>query len=95
MIYPIIPYGEPVLRQKAATLELGTDLKTLIEDMFATMDVASGVGLAAPQIGKSLQLFVVDVSYFVEDGKAQPDKYRKVYINPIVEMSHPHTIVYH
>jgi len=95
MIYAIIPYGDPVLRQKAAPVKPGTDLKALIEDMFATMDVASGVGLAAPQIGKSLQLFVVDVSYFVEDGKVQPGKYRKVYVNPVIEIPHPTTIVYH
>lgn len=95
MIYPIIPYGNHILREKAAALKPGTDLKALIADMFATMDVAKGVGLAAPQIGKSLQLFVVDVSHFVENKTEQPDKYRKVYINPVLEIPHSHTILYY
>ena len=95
MIYPIFPYGEQVLRQKAAPLQLGTDVKDLVDNMFATMDAADGVGLAAPQIGKSLQLFVADVSYFVENGRLERDKYRKVYINPILKITHPETILYY
>jgi peptide deformylase len=95
MIYPIIPYGERVLRQKAVPVEQGTDIKALIQDMFATMDAARGVGLAAPQIGKSMQLFIIDISSFVEDGLQQSDKYRKVYINPVLEIPHPNTITYY
>ena len=46
MIYPIVMYGDPVLRQKAKDIEPGTDLNTLVNDMFETMHAASGVGLA-------------------------------------------------
>ncbi|ACE06636.1 hypothetical protein Aasi_1326 [Candidatus Amoebophilus asiaticus 5a2] len=95
MIYPIVPYGESILRQTAAPIELGTDLETLIESMFITMNAAKGLGLAAPQIGKSIQLFVVDVSPFVGDGMVQPDKHRKVYINPVLEIYQPNTITHY
>jgi peptide deformylase len=61
MIYPIIPYGDPVLRKVASTIEVGSvDLIKLSEDMFETMYAASGVGLAAPQVGLGIRLFVVD-----------------------------------
>jgi len=95
MIYPIVPYGESILRQTAAPIELGADLKTLIEDMFTTMDAARGIGLAAPQIGKSIQLFIVDVSPFVEGGMTQLEKHRKVYINPVLEITPPNTITHY
>lgn len=80
MIYPIVMYGDPVLRQKAKDIELGTDILTLVEDMFETMYAANGVGLAAPQIGKSMRLFVIDGSA-IED---QPDmeNFKKVFVNP-------------
>ena len=80
MIYPIVMYGDPVLRQKAKDIAPGTDVLTLVEDMFETMYAANGVGLAAPQIGKSMRLFVVDGSA-IED---QPDMegFKKVFINP-------------
>src|SRR5437016_5293595 len=61
MILPIIAYGDPVLRKKANAVT--TDypgLKELIENMFETMYSASGIGLAAPQVGHSIRLFVVD-----------------------------------
>ncbi len=95
MIYPIIPYGQEVLRQQAQAIPPGTDLKALIVDMFATMDAADGVGLAAPQIGESIQLFVVDTSHWMEDGATHRHNYRKVYINPLVEFSEPSTVIYH
>ena len=60
MIYPIVMYGDPVLRQRAKDIEPGTDLQPLVDDMFETMHAANGVGLAAPQIGKSIRLFVID-----------------------------------
>jgi len=61
MIYPIIPYGDPVLRKVAKPVDFGSlDLVKLSEDMFETMYAASGVGLAAPQIGMDIRLFVVD-----------------------------------
>jgi len=62
-IYPIVKYGDPVLEKPAATLKnFGAELETLAEDMFASMYAAQGVGLAAPQIGKSIRLTVVDVT---------------------------------
>lgn len=80
MIYPIVMYGDPVLRQQAKVIEVGADLSKLIEDMFETMHAASGIGLAAPQIGKAIRLFIVDGSLLEED----PDlhDFKKVFINP-------------
>ena len=81
MIYPIVMYGDPVLRQKAKDVEQGTDLTQLIEDMFETMHNANGIGLAAPQIGKSVRLFVVDGT-IMDDEPAMAD-FKKVFINPV------------
>jgi peptide deformylase len=82
MIYPIVMYGDPVLRQRAKEIPQGTDVKQLIADMFETMDAASGIGLAAPQIGKAIRLFIVDGTA-LED---EPDmeNFKKVFINPQV-----------
>lgn len=87
MIYPIVAYGDPVLKKKAE--EITQDypgLKQLIEDMFETMYNAHGVGLAAPQIGKSIRLFVVDATPFSEgeDGDPSCADFRRVFINPII-----------
>ena len=79
MIYPIVMYGDPVLRQKAKDIEQGTDLKQLIEDMYETMHGASGIGLAAPQIGKAIRLFVVDGTV-LEDEPGMED-FKKAFIN--------------
>jgi peptide deformylase len=80
MIYPIVMYGDPVLRQKAKDIEPGTNLQTLVDDMFETMHAANGVGLAAPQIGKSIRLFVVD-GHAIEDEPGMED-FKKVFVNP-------------
>jgi len=86
MIYPIVMYGDPVLRQRAKDIEKGTDLTQLIEDMYETMHGASGIGLAAPQIGKAIRLFVVDGTV-LEDEPTLAD-FKKAFINPqIVEES--------
>jgi peptide deformylase len=62
MILTVVKYGHPVLRQKGAAIEKITpDIKKLIADMFETMHERHGVGLAAQQIGKALQLTVIDV----------------------------------
>lgn len=80
MIYPIVMYGDAVLRKKALDIEKETDLSTLIQDMFETMYSAKGIGLAAPQIGKSIRLFVVDGSPLDEEpGMAN---FKKAFINP-------------
>ena len=61
MIYPIVVYGDPILKKKARNIEQGElDVKLLSADMFETMESARGIGLAAPQIGKSIRMFVVD-----------------------------------
>ncbi|HVP65620.1 MAG TPA: peptide deformylase [candidate division Zixibacteria bacterium] len=71
MIYPIVKYGDPVLEKMGAPVtEFDDKLKKLVEDMFESMYAAQGVGLAAPQIGISLRLSVIDVS-FKEDPDAK------------------------
>jgi peptide deformylase len=82
MIYPIVMYGDPVLRQRAKDIEKGTDLKQLIADMFETMYAASGIGLAAPQIGKGIRLFVVDGTG-MEDEPGMED-FKKAFVNPVI-----------
>ena len=62
-IYPIVKYGDPVLEKPGATVrEFDVELEKFAEDMFASMYAAQGVGLAAPQVGRSIRLAVVDVS---------------------------------
>ena len=71
MIYPIVKYGNPVLEKSAEPItEFNDALKQLVEDMFESMYVAKGVGLAAPQIGISKRLAVIDVT-FKEDPNAR------------------------
>lgn len=82
MIYPIVMYGDPVLRQKAKDVEKGTDLKQLILDMYETMYGAQGIGLAAPQIGKGIRLFVVDGSVIEDDPNLQD--FKTAFINPVM-----------
>src|SRR5690242_14687011 len=62
-IYPIVKYGDPVLERPSGNVtKFDDDLRQLCADMFITMYAASGVGLAAPQIGLSLRLSVIDTS---------------------------------
>lgn len=82
MIYPIVMYGDAVLRKRALDIEKGTDLKELVNDMFETMYAAHGIGLAAPQIGKSIRLFVVDGTT-LEDEPTLKD-FKKTFVNPLV-----------
>ena len=71
MIYPIVKFGNPVLEKPAEqVIEFGDELKKLIEDMFESMYEAKGVGLAAPQIGISKRLAVIDIT-FKEDPDAK------------------------
>ena len=93
MILPIVAYGDPVLKREAEEIDSNYEgLNELIENMFESMYEASGVGLAAPQIGKSIRLFIVDGSPFAEDAEEDPDPranglkgFKKVFINPIIE----------
>tara|TARA_Y100000813_G_scaffold129263_1_gene93184 strand:- start:182 stop:757 length:576 start_codon:yes stop_codon:yes gene_type:complete len=88
MILPIIGYGDPILKKKAQIIEKNyPDLKALIGNMFETMYSASGVGLAAPQIGKSIRLFIIDTSAFnnkdfEETSGFKTATLKKVFINP-------------
>jgi peptide deformylase len=82
MIFPIVMYGDPVLRQRAKDIDTGTDLTQLIADMYETMYGAQGIGLAAPQIGKSIRLFIVDGAP-LDDEPGMHD-FKKVFINPQV-----------
>lgn len=71
MIYPIVKFGDPVLETVAKPVtKFDADLKKLVDDMFESMYEAHGVGLAAPQIGISLHLAVIDIS-FKEDPDAK------------------------
>lgn len=93
MILPIVAYGDPVLKREAEEIEKDyPQLKELIENMWETMYEASGVGLAAPQIGKSIRLFVIDGSPFADEEGDDPDPraegledFKRVFINPIIE----------
>jgi len=77
MIYPILKYGDPVLEKPAAPVTVFDDeLRKLVEDMFESMYAAHGVGLAAPQIGISQRVAVVDIT-FKEDPTA-----KLVLVNP-------------
>jgi peptide deformylase len=77
MIYPIVKFGDPVLEKKAEPVaDFDGTLKKLVEDMFESMYAAKGVGLAAPQIGISKRLAVIDIT-FKEDPEA-----KLVLVNP-------------
>jgi len=77
-------YGSPVLRKVSKEIDKNfSGLKTLIEDMFDTMYKADGMGLAAPQIGKSLRLFVLDASLLKESDPSL-EGFKKVFVNPSV-----------
>jgi peptide deformylase len=88
MIYPIVAYGDPVLRKVTVDIDKSVDVKKLSEDMFETMYNAKGVGLAAPQIGLNLRIFVADGRPFNEgEDMEERDKdpslvdFKQVFIN--------------
>ncbi|MDH6353829.1 peptide deformylase [Dysgonomonas sp. PH5-45] len=81
MILPIYLYGQPVLRKMAEDISPDyPGLQDLINNMFETMYNADGVGLAAPQIGLSIRLFVIDLEPLSEDEPKYKD-FKKVFIN--------------
>src|SRR5690606_20326531 len=82
MKLPIVAYGDPVLRKKAENISAEyPELQTLISNMFDTMYNASGVGLAAPQVGLAIRLFVIDLSDKDEPGY---ENFKKVFINATI-----------
>ena len=83
MILPIVAYGSNVLRSQCKEIDSSyPNLDQLIENMFETMYAASGVGLAAPQINKSIRLFIVDTSPFKDDESPDHVVCKKIFINP-------------
>jgi peptide deformylase len=81
MIYPIVAYGDPVLRKKSEVITKDyPKLNELIENMFLTMYKSCGVGLAAPQIGFAIRLFVIDAAPFKDDNP-EVENFKKVFIN--------------
>lgn len=86
MVLPIYVYGMSVLRRVAQEIDEDYEgLDQLIDDMFETMRASDGVGLAAPQIGKSIRLFLIDASR-MEDVEDEPDiqSFKKIFINPYI-----------
>ena len=88
MKYPITVYGDTILRKRAENIEKNTEgLNEIIENMWETMYYADGVGLAAPQTGLPIRLFVIDGS---EGADKEPElsQFKKVFINPeVIELS--------
>ena len=86
MILPIVAYGDPVLKKKGTDITAEyPGLAELIANMFETMYAAHGVGLAAPQVGRSIRMFIVDASAFVEEGDDEYEAlkdFKKTFINP-------------
>lgn len=82
MIFPIVLYGDPVLKKKASEVAEGDEsVIEFVESMYETMYAAQGVGLAAPQVGQSLRVFVVDTSPMEDD---EEDGMKQAFINPIM-----------
>ena len=89
MILPILSYGNSVLKKKALPISINKkNLKNLISNMWDTMYAAQGVGLAAPQIGEPIRLFIVDTYPFSDNDDLSIDErnflkgFKKVFINP-------------
>ncbi|MBC6697437.1 peptide deformylase [Hymenobacter sp. BT190] len=93
MIYPIVAFGDPVLKARAKDIPAdmpAADLKQIVQDMYDTMYHAHGVGLAAPQVGKGIRLFVIDSEPMIysedeETGEPLPDAelaVKRAFINP-------------
>ena len=94
MILPIYLYGQPVLRRPTDDLEPGTeDVKQLVADMYETLTAAEGCGLAAPQIGKSIRLFVVDGTELGEEYPECAD-FKQAFINPEIVEESEETVTY-
>ncbi len=88
MTYPIVAYGHPNLRKIAVDIDKDyPELETLIESMYESMYQSNGVGLAAPQINKSIRLFVIDATPFSEEAAVEIE-FKEVFINAkIIEES--------
>ena len=85
MIYPIVAYGDPILRRKTKTIAPGTNISILAKNMIATMEEAQGIGLAAPQIGKGLRIFVAAL-LLPDENTSQEKRHNKVFVNPTLRI---------
>ncbi len=84
MVLPITAYGHPVLRKVAKEIDENyPDLEKFLSDMFETMYATDGIGLAAPQVNRSLRIFIVDGSPYADKMPEMAD-FKKVFINPII-----------
>lgn len=88
MILPVVAYGDPVLRKKAVDITSEhPQIKEILDNMWETMYNASGVGLAAPQVGLPIRLFLVDTTPFSDDPDLSPEEakelsgFKKTFIN--------------
>jgi peptide deformylase len=82
MVYPIVVYGSPILRKTAREVENDyPDLKQFIADLWETMYKSDGVGLAAPQVGKSIRIFVIDTAELDKNDPSLQD-FKRTFINP-------------
>ena len=82
MILPIVAFGSPILREKCKEIDKGySNLSSLIKNMFETMYEASGVGLAAPQISKTIKLFIINTTPFTEEEDSKVQATKEVFIN--------------
>lgn len=82
MILPVYAYGQPVLKKKATSVEPDhPGLQDLIANMWETMYYASGVGLAAPQIGRPIRLFIVDTIQTIKEEEKKSEGIKQVFIN--------------
>lgn len=85
MILPIYLYGHPILRKKTSEITMDyPDLQELINNMFETMYHDQGVGLAAPQVGKPIRLFVVDTAPY-QEAYPESEIFKGIFINPLIE----------
>jgi peptide deformylase len=82
MILPVVAYGHPVLKKRASEIEPDyPGLKEFIADMWETMYQADGVGLAAPQVNRSVRMFVIDASAYSKD-YPEAEGFKRLFINP-------------
>ena len=92
MILPIYTYGHPVLREAAKTIDENyPDIHALVKNMFDTMHSADGIGLAAPQIGLSIRLFIIDANE-VANNHPECKDFKRVMINPEITFLSDETI---
>ncbi|MEY5043327.1 MAG: hypothetical protein RJA19_554, partial [Bacteroidota bacterium] len=87
MILPVVAFGDPLLKSEATEIDKDyPHLSQVIADMWETMYAAEGVGLAAPQVGLGIRLFIADATPFAEGEDGDPDcrEFKRVMINPVI-----------